>query len=139
MSRRLPQVALVVHVLAVLRITQWPRLADPSALDHLDRVLLWAHARGLPEQVDVVVVEALANVVMFLPFGLLVPVVLRRPAWVAVPLGAAFSTLLELGQLTFFPGRVATPQDVLMNALGAALGAALLLLGRRRHRTRLAA
>jgi VanZ family protein len=125
--RRLAQVALVVHTLLVLRITQWPELADPSAMATLDRLMRWAHAHGLPDRVDVVVVEAVANVVMFMPFGLLLPVVLRRPAWVAVPIGAVFSVLLELGQLVFFPSRVPTAQDVLMNTLGAALGAALLL------------
>lgn len=127
----MPQVALVAYVLVVLRITQWPQLADPGAFAVLGRLLAWGHRHGLPDAVDVVVVEAVANVVMFVPLGVLLPVVLRRPAWVAVPVGMAFSALLELGQLAFFPSRVATVQDVVMNTLGAAVGAAALVLARR--------
>ncbi len=118
------RVALVAYLLAVLRVTQWPTLADPDAFRALADALAWLHARGLPAAVDVAVVEALANVVMFVPFGVLVPLAGVRRAWVAVPLGLAFSVAIELAQLAFWPTRVATVQDVVMNTAGAALGVA---------------
>ena len=123
--------ALAAYLLAVLRITQWPRLADDSSLDALERFLVWAHAQGLPGAVDVVLVEAVANVVMFVPFGVLVPLVAGWRPGVVVGVGAAFSAAIELSQLVFFPERVATVQDVVMNTLGAALGVAGLVLWRR--------
>lgn len=136
-DRNLLLTSFAVYVLVVLRITQWPTLADDGAFDRLDLVLAWAYARGLPAAIDVPVVEAVANVVMFVPFGVLFPLVARRSPWLAVPAGAAFSTMIELSQLTFFPGRVATVQDVVMNTLGAAVGAALLAAHGRRAGSRL--
>ena len=127
-DRRLVRVALVVYLLAVLRITQWPQLADDGTVDRFAQLLRWAHAHGLPSAVDVVLVEALANVVMFVPFGILLPLATRLPTPMTVPLGGAFSTAIELSQGMFFPDRVATVQDVVMNTLGAALGALLLHL-----------
>lgn len=131
------RVLLALYLLVVLRITQWPDVADPSAFTALDAALAWLHAHGLPATVDVAVVEAVANVVMFVPFGVLVPLAALRRAWVAVPLGAAFSTAIELGQLLFWPTRVPTVQDVIMNTLGAVVGVGLLKLARRyaRHVT----
>ena len=64
---------------------------------------------------------------MFVPLGLLLPVATRTRAWLAVPAGAWFSALIELSQLAFLPHRVASIQDVVMNTLGATLGAAALL------------
>lgn len=136
-DRNLLLTTFAVYVLVVLRITQWPTLADDGVFDRLDLVLAWAHARGLPAGIDVPVVEAVANVVMFVPLGVLFPLVARRSPWLAVPAGAAFSSAIELSQLTFFPGRVATVQDVVMNTLGAAVGAAVLAAHRRRHASRL--
>ena len=128
MSRRGVRLLLVAYLLVVLRITQWPELADPPALRWLDRALAWWHERGLPTAVDVPVVEAAANVVMFVPFGVLVPLATRRGPAVTVLAGALFSTLIELSQLAFFPSRFATVQDVVMNTAGAAIGVALLRL-----------
>lgn len=119
------RIAFVGYLLLVLRITQWPQ-PDPSAFGWLEDLLAWGHGHGLPGAVDMVVAEATANVVMFVPFGLLLPLATRLPPWTAVPLGAAFSTAIELSQLALFPSRFATVQDVVMNTLGAALGWALL-------------
>ena len=126
------RISLAIYLLLVLRVTQWPRLADPGDLDRLAALLVRLHAIGLPAAIDLPVVEALANIVMFVPFGILVPLAMRRPAWTAVPLGAGFSTAIELSQLAFFPERVPTPQDVVMNTLGAAAGVVALATAQRR-------
>lgn len=66
------------------------------------------------------------NVVLFVPLGLLVPAV--WPAWDRWPrvagLGAGFSLLIEACQLLNY--RFCDVDDVICNALGAALGWALL-------------
>ena len=128
---RLLRAALAGYLLLVLRITQWPRLADPADLDRLADLVAWWHAHGLPTAIDLPVVEAVANVAMFVPFGILLPLAVRWPTWPVVPLGAAFSTAIELSQLMFFPERIPSPQDVVMNTLGAALGVAALAALRR--------
>lgn len=125
------RVTLTLYLLGVLRITQWPSLADASALDRLDRVLAWWHAHGLPAAIDVGVLEPTANVLMFVPFGLLVPPAVGwhgGRSWFAVPLGAAFSAALELSQLAFFPQRVSSVIDVGTNTAGAAVGVGVLLV-----------
>jgi len=86
--------------------------------------------------VDVVRLEALANVALFVPLGLLLPLATRARPWSAVPTGAALSTLIELTQLAFLPHRFATVQDVVLNTLGAALGAGVVLVARARRRRR---
>ena len=125
--QRVLRITLLGDVAAVLLITQWPDPPDPGSLGWLQRALAWLHDNGLPGAVDLPVVEALANVVMFVPLGLLLPVATRTRPWLAVPAGAGFSALIELSQLAFLPHRVASIQDVVMNTLGAALGAAVLL------------
>jgi glycopeptide antibiotics resistance protein len=127
---------LIAYLVVVLRVTLWPQLADPDALRGLEQAILWLHQRGLPEAVDLVVVEAVANVVMFVPFGVLVPLVLGRRATVTVLLGALLSAAIELTQLAFLPDRVPTVQDVVMNTLGAAVGVTALVLLRTAVRRR---
>ena len=77
--------------------------------------------------------EKAANVVMFVPLGLLMALLLppgRR--WISVPTLAAYSAAIELIQL-LIPGRVSTVTDVVMNTLGAAIGwAAIALVTRSR-------
>ena len=125
--QRVLRITLLGYLAAVLLITQWPDPPDPGTLSWLQRVLAQLHDSGLPGAVDLPVVEALANVAMFVPLGLLLPAATRTRAWLAVPAGAGFAALIELSQLIFLPHRVASVQDVVMNTLGAALGAAVLL------------
>ena len=61
----------------------------------------------------------------FVPFGWLV-VMLRRPhsgIFLAIMLSAGLSTTIEAGQLLVFADRFPSTEDIIMNTLGAALGA----------------
>lgn len=78
-------------------------------------------------------VEFTANVLMFVPLGVLVPLVFRR-LWIGVLVAAALSAGAELVQ-TLLPARHASMRDVLANVLGALLGAAV-LWAVTRHRER---
>ena len=71
--------------------------------------------------------EEVANVAMFVPFGLLFPVALPRWRWLAVPAGVATSCLIELVQLTVLTHRSPTWIDIWWNSVGTALGFALYL------------
>ena len=77
---------------------------------------------GVPVDSAYLVLEFTANVVLFLPFGLLAAMAYPRLRPVAVVvLGSASSVVIELVQLTI-PSRYATVSDVIANTIGAALG-----------------
>jgi glycopeptide antibiotics resistance protein len=69
-----------------------------------------------------VVLEILANVAMFVPFGVLVWLAFTRPRWWLVVLfGFATTVTIELVQTTM-PTRYSTVSDVIANTLGAFIG-----------------
>jgi len=126
-GRRATAVIFAVYLAGVARLTLWPEPFGPETVDAVQRAVVWLTARGLPFTYGVV--EALANVALFVPFGLLAGLLVsRRRWWVVLTAGCATSALIETIQLLFLPTRVATVQDVVLNALGTALG--LLVLAR---------
>jgi glycopeptide antibiotics resistance protein len=75
-----------------------------------------------------VALEFTANIAMFVPFGILVPLAFARLPWYAtLALGFATTLSIELVQSTL-PSRFSTVSDVVANTLGAAIG--LLVLRR---------
>jgi glycopeptide antibiotics resistance protein len=117
--RRVVVAALVVYLALVARVTLWPAPASPSTFDLVRAVLEWLSRVGVP--ITYAGLEAGANVVLFLPFGVLVGLLVRR-SWLVVVLGFAASTTIELCQLLFLPSRFPTVQDVVLNTLGTAIG-----------------
>ncbi len=78
-------------------------------------------------------IEFIANVALFVPLGVVLSLILRRPV-LGLVLAIGVSIAVELAQL-LLPGRVPSMRDVLANALGAAVGGAiawLVLRGRAR-------
>lgn len=117
-DRRVPAMLLVPYLVAVGVVTLSPAPASDETLGTVRTVVAWLARHGLP--VTYLGVEAVANVVMFVPFGVLVGLLLRR-WWAVVLLAAATSTLIETVQLAL-PTRFSTVQDVVMNTLGAGVG-----------------
>lgn len=69
-------------------------------------------------------VDFVANILFFVPIGLVAALLLpRRIWWLAIPIGAVLSAALELGQAAFLPQRYASATDVLANTAGGVLGA----------------
>jgi glycopeptide antibiotics resistance protein len=69
-----------------------------------------------------VVLEFVANVGMFVPFGVLVWLAFLRPRWwIVVTAGFATTITIELVQRTM-PTRYSTLSDVIANTLGTAIG-----------------
>lgn len=109
--------------MALALIGFWPSPVDEGASGLIDRVLRFLHRNGVPGWFDYSLIESGANVLLFVPFGFLVAAYLPlRRAWLALPIGILASMCIEAGQELFRPERVATPRDVLANALGAAIG-----------------
>jgi VanZ family protein len=120
--------ALVAYLALVARLTLWPQPAPDDVLDVVRAVTGWLTRHHVPIGYDAV--EAASNVLMFVPFGVLVGLLVRR-AWLVVALGCALSLLIETSQALFLPTRVADPRDVVMNTLGAAVGVLLVPTVRR--------
>lgn len=129
------RVLFAVYLVALARVTLWPQLADDDGFDLVHTILTWLSSLGIGLTYSVT--EFLANIALFVPFGILVSLLLpRRPAWMVIALGLATSTVIELAQLLFLPHRVSDVRDLVANTLGTALGVGILLLvARRRSRT----
>ena len=86
-------------------------------------------------------VEAAANVAMFVPMGMFPALLLpKRLWWSGIVVGLAATVAIEWYQATYLSAtRFSDPQDLVMNTLGAVIGAAfvgLALPGRRRRASR---
>jgi glycopeptide antibiotics resistance protein len=121
-SRRLLYLLGAVYLAGVAAMTLRPQF--DTRYGWLDALISWFDRHGVP--VTYGLVEALANVAMFVPYGVLAGLLLRRWWWCALLAGAATSAAIELAQLLFLPSRVPSLQDVAMNTLGTALGLLLL-------------
>jgi len=70
--------------------------------------------------------ESFANVLLFVPFGLLIALLSPTRWWWAVVVGLILVAIcIELGQAAFLPGRVASLGDVIANSAGGAVGVAI--------------
>jgi VanZ family protein len=88
-----------------------------------DLVAMW----GVPREPAAIVFEFLANVALFVPFGLLVAAAAPRwSPWAIIVLGLLASVAIELVQLGI-PSRVSTVSDVIANTAGAALGCVVVM------------
>ncbi|MGX5697450.1 VanZ family protein [Agromyces soli] len=94
-----------------------------------DLVAAW----GVPREPAAVAIEFAANIVLFVPFGLLVALAWPRLSpWLVIGAGCLTSISIELVQLTL-PTRFPTVSDVIANTTGAAIGYALVAWWRLRR------
>lgn len=104
-----------------------PPEAETDVLGRLLGALLEALTPLSGEQLSEPVVEAIANALLFLPLGVLLPPALPRvPLTVLLAVPVLASLGLEVAQLLVVQGRQPDPVDVLANGAGGAVG---LLLG----------
>ena len=131
--RRRTRILFALYLVALVRVTLWPRLGDDDGFDLVRTVLGWINSAGIALTYSAT--EFLANIALFVPFGILVSLLWpRRPAWAVIALGLATSIAIELAQLLFLPHRVSDVRDLVANTLGTAVGVALLLVVSSRRR-----
>ena len=139
--RRITGILLVLYVAFVCVITLSPRMPGASTTNRLvRRVLAELHERGILTWVTFLHVEFVANILMFVPLGLLTALALhRRWWWTLLFLGTAFSAVIELCQLLLLPGRYSEVRDIVSNSIGFLIGAGVAVLLRLliAHRDRL--
>ena len=93
-----------------------------------------AGARGLSRCLacdDLSGLDAVHNVLLFVPIGFLAAWRLGRP-WLVVAISAVLSVSIEVVQVSLVPDRDASALDVATNTTGAAIGVGLTLLSRAR-------
>lgn len=67
--------------------------------------------------------NVLGNILLFLPFGLLSPYLIKCKKFISVLVySTLFSTFIEVMQYTFLTSRRADIDDVILNTLGAVIG-----------------
>jgi glycopeptide antibiotics resistance protein len=124
---------LSLYLIALAAATLSPHGSDSDTSARLiplvDTWRLIAEGEGEP----LPLAAMLGNVALFVPLGWLLPSVwpplrdIRR----IVVLGAACSMAIEVSQLLLVPGRTPSVDDVIFNALGALIGAAVFLGSRK--------
>jgi len=120
-KKRVLAVLTVLYVAAVLAATLTPAGFPTRVFNGLFRGGGTAAVPASTPRVDDV--DVVANILMFAPIGLLF-VLLARRWWLALAAAGALTVLIELVQLGI-PSRIADVNDVLLNALGALIGAAV--------------
>jgi len=107
-------------------IAFWPSPVDQPFQSQLADVLSFLHTHGIPQWFNYKFLEAAANVLLFVPFGVVASLAfISRTWWQIGLLGFLISVCIELGQFVFLHSRVASSQDVVTNTSGAFIGALL--------------
>ncbi len=126
--RRVAPGALLGGYVAVLvAIALWPTPVDAEVASLID-----ALSRRLPV-ITRQRVEFAANVLLFVPFGLLLPSVLRGARDLVLPVALVATVTIECVQAAFLDARVPSVLDVIANLTGAAVGILVVAAVRRRR------
>jgi len=118
--------------LALVLIALWSNPVDQNVDVLRLRPVRWvAEAFDLTPMQTYETVESAANIALFVPLGALV--LLWRPRWswlIATLIAFAISGSIELAQEIARPERFATLDDVIVNTIGGAVGALLVVAAR---------
>ena len=118
----------IPFLLGLAALTLTPSRIEQVMPNLLDLILGAAHRLGW-ESLDFTRLEILANVLVFVPVGILAFVLLPRRVWLlALLVGPLLSVAIETAQRVALPHRAATVTDVVANSAGALLGVALAVL-----------
>ncbi|MET1017782.1 MAG: VanZ family protein [Leifsonia flava] len=140
--RRTTATLAVLYAIVLVLVAFWPTPVDRPAAAFLGRVTGWLSRHGLGF-ITYDVIESGANVLLFVPAGLLLVILMGvHWWWLSILGGMAASIVIELGQYLFLDERFATSDDVYANTIGTVIGTvigvvALLIAGRAdvtRHR-----
>jgi VanZ family protein len=117
---------LVAYFAALAIIGYWPTPVDEPAWEALDAFFSWLHRQGAPHWIGYKLLEAGANVLLFIPVGALCVATFRRNSWLQnVAIGVMVSASMELGQFLFLSRRDPSPRDLLTNTTGTVIGISL--------------
>lgn len=101
----------------------WPSPVDQPIQGEIAGFLFLIHKLGVPAWIGYWFIEASANVVLFVPLGVLAALAYPAKLWWRIgALGLLVSGCMELGQLLFLHSRFPSPLDLATNTAGCLLG-----------------
>lgn len=113
-------------------IAFWPSPVDKPVQGELTGFLIVIHFLGIPGWVNYALIEATANVVLFMPVGVATALAFPgRHLWQLGAFGLVLSGCMELGQQLFLQERFASPLDLVTNTVGCVIGAMAVRAGTR--------
>lgn len=113
----------------------WPTPVDRPVAGAIASLLQFLRLAGVPYWVDYHLLEFSANILLFLPLGVLLTAVFApKRWWMAVVLGFTVSSALEAGQMILLDERYPSGLDVLANTAGSLIGALLVVTWRKSRR-----
>ena len=122
-----PRLWLAVYAVALALIAFWPVPVDSGAGG-----LLRAISAAVP-WLSYDVIEVTANILLFVPLGILLTLVLsRRRRWMVAPIALGVTLLIEVSQALFLAARTPSIRDILANLVGAVIGLAIVIIVERR-------
>ena len=116
-ARRLGIALAAAYLAALAVLTLWPEHIDAAA-----GPLYAALAQAMPAAFPLGV-ETTLNVVLLVPFGVILGIVLPGRPFVILGLAWVVPLLIEIAQGVFLPGRTSSAIDVAANTLGGVIGA----------------
>lgn len=112
----------IPFLIGLAALTLTPSKVEDSMPNLLDVILTTTHRLGW-EWLDFTRLEIIANVLVFVPVGILAFLLLPRRVWfLALLVGPLLSAMIETAQRVALPHRAATVNDVVANSTGAILG-----------------
>ncbi|HET9348232.1 MAG TPA: VanZ family protein [Arthrobacter sp.] len=125
--------ALAVYLIGLAVVGDWPTPVDRPLAGLLKDLIDAVRGYPLTAGITYMHVEGAANVLLFVPLGLMVALLLPvRRWWLAGVAGALISAAIETVQYLALSQRQASLGDVVNNTLGAVLGAVAVRVVRRR-------
>ena len=123
-----PRVWLAIYALALAAIAFWPVPVDSGMGG-----LLGAISAAVP-WLSYTVIESVANVLMFVPLGVLLAAALPRRRTLVAPIALVVTVLIELSQALFLDQRTPSLGDIIANLAGAVIGLGIVVVTERRSR-----
>ncbi|WP_181905682.1 VanZ family protein [Microbacterium bovistercoris] len=120
-----------IYAIVLALIAFWPQHVDSAVPSRFWRMLETTIPFITYERV-----EFGANILLFVPLGILLALLLPARRWLAVPSAALVSAVIETVQGVFISGRTASILDVVANVIGASIGLAIVAIAYRARRRR---
>lgn len=109
---------LIAITLGILVVTIYPRVVNLVPLKGIYDIIFHSVDVAVP------IVNVGGNIILFVPFGLLLSFLLKKKPLIKITsLGFLLSLLIEVIQYIYPTGRVSDINDLILNTLGAFLGA----------------
>lgn len=117
--------ALALYLIGLAFVGAWPTPVDRPLAGLLRDVIDAVQGYPLTAGITYMHIEGAANVLLFVPLGLIIALLLpTRRWWLAAVAGALISAAMETVQYLALSQRTASLGDIVNNTLGAVLGAA---------------